>query len=139
MARTDPMLSVRLPPPVLEMFDLARGDQDRTTFLKRLIEEQCSPEAARAGQTAGTYDEGLRRGRTQGQRYAEMAYFLSTANPDTPAPTGLHTWATRHPADWLAVERLLLNSPYAAAFAEWHGRHGAGVRGTPPQSPESSS
>lgn len=125
-SRGNPKLQVRLPEGIIQLLDQAcGGEKGRQDFMVRMITSYCTPEAERERQHTGTYEEGLKRGRTQGQRYAEMAYFLSTMPLDSPLPTPIAQWAADHPLDWMSVQRLLLNSPSATAFATWYAQHDA--------------
>lgn len=132
MAKTDPQLNVRLPEGVIAALDQARGDKDRPTYLKEMIDSYCTPEAERDRQATGTYEEGLKRGRMQGQHYTEMAYWLKAiadraVDLTDPLPAALAQWRQDYPADWAKVQLLLLNSPMAAQFAQWHAVHAADI------------
>lgn len=129
--RGNPKFTVRLPEGIIALLDQAcGGEKQRQAFIIQMIETYCTPEAERERQATGTYDEGLRRGRMQGQRYAEMAYWLKAiadhaVDLTDPLPGALAQWRHAYPADWAKVQLLLLNSPAAAQFAQWHAVHAA--------------
>ncbi len=123
MSKGNPTFQVRLPEPIIQQLDQACGGvQHRQAFVSRMIEAYCTPEAEKARQTARSYEDGLKHGRMQGQTYAEMSWWLSQVPPPTSLPAALATWRAKYPADWRAVERLLLNSPSAAAFSAWYAQ-----------------